>query len=794
MALPARNLKHSLIAGQARALFTERVIRMLPALAATIGDSLLELATRSGNAREMQERRDALQAYQKNSATWAQGTQRAWNKGPLPAVAAAPVSPAESGELQLLGDEAIEHRILASRLALRVFDFSSWELNDLRLRIQSLESTPDLHRQDIFRPEVLAHDLIVQWIHAGLSQSVWLLVQEIAQKSMAMQMHDIYHATNKFLIRQGVMPEIDLRPLVRRTPSTLSTNVPSSQAGLLEKAGLARGGAGNLQSAEGGDTANGPSAGSVPTRGDGSAAQADATSTVPGDGDDEARRQMANTPMARVRVRAQAVMGRLKQMLTRQVPDYDEAHAYQASPQLSQAMSLLQQAGASTGAPSLPASMQSQLQADVDHMLHALRQRTSTLKQAASTSAEKATIEIVALMFQSILTEDRIPPGIRVWFARLQMPVLRVAIAEPEFFSSLQHPARQLIDRMGSCVLGFDVTVVGSVMETEIRRVVQVIEQYPETGRRVFQLVYDEFDKFLACFLAEQDSVAGMVSLAQQLEQKETMTIQYTIEMRTMLSDMSVRDEIREFLFKVWAEVLAVAAVKNGAQHVHTLQLKQTAADLVWAASAKPNRVDRIRVISTLPAQLQLLRQGMAMLGLNLAAQDAHIKIISDTLADAFMSKTDAIPLEKVQAMAKRLTHLEDYLSDQDVGDLPLDTDSLVMIGIDAANIEVIGDGGNEPTDAMRTWASALQPGSWFSLDHNGKVSHVQFAWCSERKQLHLFVAADGRSFLIQMRRLAAYLQAGLLVPTEEEALTVRATREALAKLDANPERLLSQD
>ena len=41
------------------------------------------------------------------------------------------------------------------------------------------------------------------------------------------------------------------------------------------------------------------------------------------------------------------------------------------------------------------------------------------------------------------------------------------------------------------------------------------------------------------------------------------------------------------------------------------------------------------------------------------------------------------------------------------------------------------------------------------------------------------------------LRRLASYLQASLLVPTEEEALTVRATRDALAKLDANPERLL---
>ena len=39
---------------------------------------------------------------------------------------------------------------------------------------------------------------------------------------------------------------------------------------------------------------------------------------------------------------------------------------------------------------------------------------------------------------------------------------------------------------------------------------------------------------------------------------------------------------------------------------------------------------------------------------------------------------------------------------------------------------------------------------------------------------------------------MAAYLQAGLLVPSEEEALTVRATRAALAKLDANPERLVA--
>ena len=195
-----------------------------------------------------------------------------------------------------------------------------------------------------------------------------------------------------------------------------------------------------------------------------------------------------------------------------------------------------------------------------------LRRRTSELKKKAPTTADKATVEIVALMFQAILAEERIPFSARVWFARLQMPVLRVAIAEPEFFGTLQHPARMLIDRMGSCVMGFDAAAIsGSALEGEIRRVVQVIEQYPETGQRVFKLVFDEFVAFLNKYLTQSDATQRLMSVAQQVEQKETMAIQYTIELRKMLNDMPVREEIREFLFKVWAEVLAIAALRYGA-------------------------------------------------------------------------------------------------------------------------------------------------------------------------------------------------------------------------------------
>ena len=163
-----------------------------------------------------------------------------------------------------------------------------------------------------------------------------------------------------------------------------------------------------------------------------------------------------------------------------------------------------------------------------------------------------------------------------------------------------------------------------------------------------------------------------------------------------------------------------------------------------------------------------------------------------ETLADAFLSKTEAISQGTIEEMAKRLAHLEDYVAKDPATDLPLDAQSIeLMLGMDASMIEVIADGGSRPSAAMVAWAAELQLGNWFALDHNGATTQVQYAWRSERKQLHLFAAPGGRSYLIQARRLAAYLQAGLLVPAEEEGLTVRATRDALAKLDANPERLL---
>ena len=546
----------------------------------------------------------------------------------------------------------------------------------------------------------------------------------------------------------------------------------------------------------GGVAAQGPAAGQIQAYGQ-QAMGAQGAPSAPsnyGGTHEETRLMTHGTPLARSQSRAQGVIGQLKRLFVGHVGgDFVSTSPRAASPAL--AAAIAQRPARGTVYATGGTVYEDYSPAGVARVADKLREQTTELKNKAETKSEKATIEIVALMFQAILTEERIPPAIRVWFARLQMPVLRVALAEPEFFSTLNHPARQLIDRMGSCVMGFEASVInGSALEMEIKRIVQVIEQYPETGKKVFQIVYDEFQKFLTKFLTGKESTQKVVSVAQQVEQKETLTIQYTIEMRNMLKDIPVREELRTFLFKVWAEVLAVAAVRKGPQHAETVALKKSAADMVWSASAKPNRSDRARVIQDLPQLLQRLRSGMTLLGMSPTDQDAHIKTISDTMADAFMSKTQAIPQAQIEAMTKRLANLEDFVSEDGLGDLPLDAESIeMMLGIDASTIDVVTNGGSKPTPAMVAWAQELQLGAWFTLDHNGKVTPVQYVWRSERKHLNLFTASSGHSYLIQAGRLAAYLQAGLLLPQEEETLTVRATRDALTKLEANPERLLGQ-
>ena len=796
----------------ARRFYVEGLLKGLPSIVKAVEESGKGLLSQPAENTLAARRRDALENLTKASPFWLQSA-LAMLRGALltgvisvsrPSDLPPPSSRGAGGVgggsgsshgndagLTLVDNDTIEIEILSSRLALAMMDMASWEFTDLRARMTTLEGRDELAANDVLRPHVLARIVTSAWRTAGLGQETWRTVQSAIHEEFSHFAAEAYHETNRWLMAEGVLPEIDLRPLIRRTASAAwrpSDVVAKNQiaadatARALAERQLAQ------RDAEERDVAQ------------------------------ETRLMTRPAPLARGADHSEAVLGRLNRLIGRQLPNFaNTSQAAPASPRLSSAISSAQesinkrlggnilsgrygagggQIGGQNSGPNSGKSGSFDV-VSTPALLEELAQRKQLLKQAASTPNERATIEIVALLFQSILTEERIPASIRVWFARLQMPVLRVAVGEPDFFATIDHPARRLIDRMGGCVMGFDSKIRRSsdVIELEIKRVVQVVEAYPDTGRRVFQTVMNEFDKFLEHYFKNENEASRKgVSLAQQVEQRETLTIQYTIELRKMLNEMPVQEGIRDFLFHVWADVLATTAVGGvgtGVQSDETKLMKRAAADLIWSASAKVSRDERSEVIRRLPPLLKTLREGMKSAGVSSAKQDQHIQSLNSSLAAAFTAKSAAIPAERMEELMGRLETLEELLPEAD--EVEIDESMVLdLSGHESSELEVVGEGGSMPTPAMLAWAAELQVGSWFMLDFRSRNEPVQLAWQGLRRQLALFVSPQGRGVLFQKQRLAAFLQAGLLVPAQDETLTVRATRSAMEKLDVDPDRLLN--
>jgi hypothetical protein len=800
------------LAGQARRLYTEELAKGLVPLVQAAMEGARTLLDKPSEHAAFQRRRDLVQALMAGGQAWHRGIVAGLRAALTNGASASrptdlPPPGGASAALTLVPDDTIELEIVTSRLALAIMDRASWEFADLRSRIAHLEHRAELDVQDMLRAHMLARIVFDAWRAAGQTLEGWRELQPLLHDEFALLVEEAYHETNRWLMERGVLADVDLRPFIRRsrTHTPPPSGSPFENSASAAKAGAAAGRDEGSGQPAGGASPGQPTGGSVSTGTGGSVTNWQGAN--PGGNrasvGEETRLMTRTAPLARSRDHAEAVLGRLNRLIGRSVPDFVPSTRSQGlpraapvvSPGLERAIEAAQQgirqrlaAGGQDGEAALTAPV----------LLEELHQRKQALKKAAASPEERATIEIVALLFQSILTEERIPASVRVWFARLQMPVLRVAVTEPDFFATIDHPARRLIDRMGACVMGFDSASThhagdpNSALEKEIKRIVQVVEAYPDTGRRVFQTVLTEFETFLEhYFSTENEATKRGVSLAQQVEQRETLAIQYTIELRRMLNEVPVQEGVRQFLFHVWADVLATTAVRYGGQGVQTKVMKRAAADLIWSASAKVSREERAEVIRRLPPLLKSLREGMASAGMDTPKQDEHIQQLNNSLAAAFTAKTAAIPDDRLRELMLRLETLEEMLPDQ--AEMDIDESMVLdLSGHQSAELDVVLDGGSMPTPAMLSWARELQVGSWYMLDRGGRSEAVQLAWHGLRKQLSLFVTPQGRCVLFQQHRLASYLQAGLLLPAQDEALTVRATRSALAKLDVDASRLLN--
>jgi len=206
------------LARETRERFVAATEGVIAPTAHAIRERLSSLSSQGGgSAREMHQHRDDFVAFVEQESRWVNLAASGWRRALQGMQAGGQAMQSLSGGgLELIGDEVVENNILSSRLALVIQDKASFELNDLRLRMQYLENTGELSAKDVLRPEVLSKMLVDQWLAAGLTRALWTKVQDVVQQQMLDVIQNAYKDANAFLVSRGIMPEIDLKGFVRR--------------------------------------------------------------------------------------------------------------------------------------------------------------------------------------------------------------------------------------------------------------------------------------------------------------------------------------------------------------------------------------------------------------------------------------------------------------------------------------------------------------------------------------------------------------------------------------------------
>ena len=212
------------LAQQARRSYVERLIGGMPAVVQAVDQGARSLAAAVAEPAVALKRREIVPTLQATLPLWLQGMTTLL-RGSLDTGTVAqtrlgelPVLPGQrAGKLSLVDDDTIEHEILSSRLALAMMDRASWEFTDLRSRMNVLESREELETNDVLRPHVLARVVTNSWLSAPLGFDAWRMLQTVLHDELSHFAEETYHETNRFLLARNVLPEVDLRPFIRRS-------------------------------------------------------------------------------------------------------------------------------------------------------------------------------------------------------------------------------------------------------------------------------------------------------------------------------------------------------------------------------------------------------------------------------------------------------------------------------------------------------------------------------------------------------------------------------------------------
>ena len=411
------------------------------------------------------------------------------------------------------------------------------------------------------------------------------------------------------------------------------------------------------------------------------------------------------------------------------------------------------------------------------------------------TSEQGDTVELVAGLFEQLGHQLRQGGNARNLLSNLQLPMLRVAVADHSFFERRDHPARQLLDAVAATAndwLDGSDDESNRPLATKLEQLVSRANQEPPSAGLYTSLLADIEHHLAALTRKAQAAERRHVEAAQGRERLDQARQRASELMAERFAQSPPRGLLRALLDRAWSDVLALTLLRHS-EDSDAFKAQLAITDQLLGRLPTPDR-----------QQLQQdVESGLQQIGMHPeeSEQVAQRLLGTDTPdpATELPSATDlALRLKQHQRLGEQHAAPEPAVSSPVAKPAATTKTTMTMteaVAAKTATAKTATTPAQPPAPAVELRAPHIEQrlrklpfGSWFEFVDavSGQVTRRKLAWYSPMSGRCLLVSLRGqRGEEMTMAQLAHDIASGRAreAPAEPESLLDRAWRSLTGNL-----------
>jgi len=356
-------------------------------------------------------------------------------------------------------------------------------------------------------------------------------------------------------------------------------------------------------------------------------------------------------------------------------------------------------------------------------VLSSIGEREGGAVTKAVNQVSEKTIDFIKLIFDAIIEEESITDEIKTILLSLQIPVIKAAMIDSEFFVDDQHPARQLLDKISEAGVG--VTEHTDPVYIEIEKVVRKLLSDYDDDVIAFTIALDELKNLTEEIYRKARETEDESQKTVKMAHARKIVLQ---EIRKITIGKELPEGIRTLVLKVWPSMMFNHFLNNGKANDEWVELLMILQKII----------ESVQPISSLEEleELGLSYQDIVdAAGSKLRGGSKHRSLIDHVLNDLAETYAGLMATVGLSEESSRQDNEPDGASDQPIAQQGAESEEDMSDELTLGHAETQAEPGQEAGPEVDFEAVArekisrlpegIAPGGWFIV-YNGEDKPVR--------------------------------------------------------------------